>query len=71
MSQWPHIVHILAKQQSKSFSAVLLYTYKYFVTTFRRTIKPIFKSIYNRNALQIILLHAGYQKLCTSRFQGL
>lgn len=27
------------------------YSYKYFVTTFRRTIKPI-KSIYNRNALQ-------------------
>ena len=48
MSQWPHIVHILAKQQSKSFSAVLLYTYKYFVTTFKRTIKPIIKSIYNK-----------------------
>ena len=48
MSLWPHIVHILAKQQSKSFSVVLLYTYKYFVTTFKRTIKPITKNIYNK-----------------------
>ena len=48
MSLWPHIVHSLAKQQSKSFSVVLLYTYKYFVTTFKRTIKPIIKSIYNK-----------------------
>ena len=27
--------------------------------------------ITNRNALQIILLHTGYQKLCTPRFHGL
>ena len=48
MSQCRHEVHILAKQQSKAFSAVLLCTYKHFVTTFKRTIKPIIKSIYNK-----------------------
>ena len=72
MSRRPQIVHMLAEQQPKAFSAVLLCTYKHFVTTFKRTIKPITKIfVTNRNALQIILLHTGYQKLCTSRFQGL
>lgn len=48
MSQCRHRVHILAKQQSEAFSAVLLCTYKHFVTTFKRTIKPITKNIYNK-----------------------
>ena len=45
MSRRPQIVHMLAEQQPKAFSAVLLCTYKHFVTTFKRTIKPITKNI--------------------------
>ena len=49
MSQCPQIAHVLAKQQSKAFSVVLIWiSYKYDVTTFKRTTETIIKNICNK-----------------------
>ena len=49
MSQCPQIVYVLAKQQSKAFSVVLIWiSYKYDVTSYKRTTKTVIKNIYNK-----------------------